>query len=64
MANNVTIAWAMPVDAVTLGVTIEAYASAKSTESAFHEFIDIALDNSEARLLPPKLIGKIITYAH
>ena len=63
MANNLTTAWAMPVDAVTLGVSIEAYASAKETESAFLDFIDDTSDDSAAQLLPREIIEKIITYA-
>ena len=63
MANNLTIAWGMPVDAVTLGVTIEAYASAKETESAFLDFIEHTSDDSAAQQLPTEIIEKIITYA-
>ena len=64
MANNITIAWAIPVDAVNLGVTIQAYASVKETESAFLDFIEDTSEGSAAPRLPAEIIEKIITYAH
>ena len=63
MANNLTIAWAMPVDSIALGASIEAYASAKSTQSAFLDFIEMTSDNSAARRLPNELLEKITTHA-
>ena len=62
MANNITVAWAIPVDEVALAASIEAYASSKITESAFLEFAETMPENSPVRRLPGELIEKITTH--
>ena len=62
MVNNLTVAWATPVDAVELGASIETHALVKATMSAFHEFIKDEPETSAVKKLAPKLLDIISTH--
>ena len=63
MAENLTVAWAILVDAITLGASIEAHASTERTASNFLNFIGSKPTESAAGKLPNELVAKIITHA-
>ena len=59
MSNNLTVAWAIPVEPVALGASIEAYATSKGTEAAFKEYIQACQSGSAVRQIPSELIEMV-----
>ena len=62
MANNVTVAWAIPVEPATLGASIEAYATAQQTMFAFEEYTNSTSKQCAVRGLARELLDTISTY--
>ena len=62
MVNNLTVAWATPVDADELGACIEAHAVVKATMSAFRKFIKNTRQVIAAKQLAPELLDIISSH--
>ncbi|KAL2047954.1 hypothetical protein ABVK25_011183 [Lepraria finkii] len=56
MTNSITIAWAMPVDAATLGARMEAHAKSKATIHTFRLCVQHAPPGAPLGRLPPELV--------
>ena len=56
MANSITIAWATPVDAATLGARMEAHAESKATIHIFRLCVQHAPPGAPLGQLPPELV--------
>ena len=56
MVNSITIAWATPVDAATLGARMEAHAKSKATIHTFRLCVQHAPPDAPLGRLPPELV--------
>ena len=57
MVNNITVAWAIPVNITILGARLEAYVKSKSTVTAFRACIQHGqIEGTALGRLPPELI--------
>lgn len=56
MTNSITIAWAIPVDAATLGARMEAHAQSKATIHTFRLCVQHAPPGAPLGRLPPELV--------
>ena len=61
MPSKVTVAWAVPVDAATLGARLEAYAETKAATRTFRLCAKYASD-SVIESLPEEIIRKYLLY--
>lgn len=59
MVNNLTVAWAIPVDPIALGASIETYASVKTTMLAFDKFKEKTPTGSAVKRLPGEMLDII-----
>lgn len=64
ISNTVTVAWAIPVDIVTLGPQLEGYVECNDAISAFKDCIKRAHADASLGQLPPELVEIIATLIH
>ena len=63
MVNNVTVAWATPVDAFTLGAQIEAHVESKAPVHTFRLCVKYAQASGKLLgRLPPELVENVVAY--
>ena len=61
MVNDITVAWAMPVDAAYLGASMESHVGSKATVTIFRLCVQHARIGSPLGKLPPELLEMIAT---
>ena len=62
MVNNLTVAWATPVNVYDLGARLEAYVEGKATISTFRSCIGNAHTDAPLTKLPPELVEIVADY--